>query len=59
VGVGVDVVAKTPELVITPVAFNFGNAWFHPLMNNTYVAPSVSIGTNCNIDVGVGFRVGF
>jgi hypothetical protein len=59
VGIGVDVVAKTPELVITPVAFNFGNQFFHPLMNNTYIAPSVSVGTTGNITVGAGLRVGF
>ncbi len=59
VGVGADVVAKTGELVITPVAFNFGNKFFSPLMNNTYVAPSVSIGTTGNITVGAGLRVGF
>jgi hypothetical protein len=59
VGIGADVVGKTGELVITPVAFNFGNQFFHPLMNNTYVAPSVSIGTTGNITVGAGLRVGF
>lgn len=59
VGVGVDVVAKTPELVITPVAYNFGDKFFSPLMNNTYLAPSVSIGTTGNIAIGAGLRVGF
>jgi hypothetical protein len=59
VGIGADVVAKTGELVITPVAFNFGNKFFSLLMNNTYVAPSVSIGTTGNITIGAGLRVGF
>ena len=43
VGVGVGAVNKTPELVVTPVAYNFGNKFFSPLMNNTYIAPSVSV----------------
>ena len=59
VGVGVGAVNKTPELVITPVAYNFGNRFFAPLMNNTYIAPSVSVATDGTFTVGAGLRVGF
>jgi hypothetical protein len=59
VGLGVGVINKTPELIITPIAYNFGNRFFSPLMNNTYVAPSVSVATDGSITVGAGLRVGF
>lgn len=59
VGVGVGVVNKTPELVITPVAWNFGKQFFSPLMNNTYLAPSIGINTDGSFTIGAGLRVGF
>lgn len=59
VGVGYGAVNKTGQLVITPVAYNIGKNWFSPLMNNTYVAPSVSVGTDGSFGVGAGLRVGF
>ena len=57
--IGVGVVNKTPSIVITPVAYNFGNKFFSPLMNNTYVAPSVAINTDGSFTASIGLRVGF
>lgn len=59
VGLGYGTVNKTPEVVITPVSYNIGKNWFSPVMNNTYVGPSLSIGTDGSFGAGVGLRVGF
>ena len=59
VAAGYGTVNKTAELVITPVAYNIGKNLFSPLMNNTYIGPSVQIGTDGSIGVGAGLRVGF
>lgn len=59
VGFGYGAVNKTGEVVITPVAYNIGKNLFSPLMNNTYIGPSVQIGTDGSIGVGAGLRVGF
>lgn len=59
VGVGYGVVNKTAEVVVTPVAFNVGKKLFAPLVNNTYVGPSLSVGTDGSVGVGAGLRVGF
>lgn len=59
VGVGYGTVNKTGQLVITPVAYNVGKNWFSPLMNNTYVGPSLQVATDGSLGAGVGVRVGF
>jgi len=59
VGVGYGTINKTGEVVITPVAYNIGKNLFSPLMNNTYIGPSLSIGTDGSIGAGAGLRVGF
>lgn len=59
VGLGYGTVNKTAEVVVTPVAYNIGKNLFSPLMNNTYIGPSVMIGTDGRIGVGGGLRVGF
>ena len=59
VGIGADVVNKLPELVVTPVAWNVGKQFFAPFMNNTYLAPSVSVATDGTFTVSGGLRVGF
>jgi hypothetical protein len=59
VGVGYGAINKTAEVVITPVSYNIGKKLFSPLMNNTYIGPSVQIGTDGSIGVGAGLRVGF
>ncbi len=59
VGVGYGTVNKTGQVVVTPVAYNIGKNLFSPLMNNTYIGPSLSIGTDGSIGAGAGLRVGF
>lgn len=56
VGAGYGTVGKNFQVVVTPVAWNFGK--YIPLMNNTYLAPSVSFGTDGNVMVMAGIRVG-
>ena len=59
VGAGYGVVNKTVQVVVTPVAYNIGKNVFSPLMNNTYIGPSLQIGTDGSIGAGAGVRVGF
>lgn len=59
VGAGYQVVNKKFALTITPVAYNIGRNVFAPLMNNTYLAPSVSVATDGSWTVSAGVRVGF
>ena len=59
VGVGYGTVNKTAQVVVTPVAYNIGKNLFSPLMNNTYIGPSLQIGTDGSIGAGAGLRVGF
>lgn len=58
-GAGYSAVNKTPGLVITPVAYNVGRNLFSPLMNNTYIGPSVTINTDGSFGIGAGLKVGF
>jgi len=59
VGAGWQAVNGKPSLVVTPVAYNVGRNVFSPLMNNTYVAPSVSVASDATWTVSGGLRVGF
>lgn len=56
VGVGYGMVNKKPQLVITPVVYNVGK--HIPLMNNTYIGPSVQIGSDSGVSVMMGLRIG-
>lgn len=56
VGVGYGVDGKRPQAVVTPVSYNIGK--HIPLMNNLYLGPSLSVGTDGNVGVGGGIRVG-
>lgn len=56
VGAGYGVLTKRPELVVTPAAYNVGQ--HIPFMNNLYVGPSLSVGTDGNVFIGGGLRVG-
>ncbi len=56
VGVGYGVVSERPQITVTPAAYNIGKPI--PLINNTYVGPSISVGTDGNVSVGGGIRVG-
>jgi len=55
-GVGYGTVSKNAQLVITPFAYNVGQ--HIPLMNNTYVGPSVQIGSNGDVSLMGGIRIG-
>ena len=59
VGAGYQAINKKFSLVMTPVGYNIGRNVFAPLMNNTYVAPSVSVATDGSWTMGAGIRVGF
>lgn len=56
VGAGYGTVSQRPQLVVTPVAYNIGK--HIPLMNNTYLGPSISVGTDGNVSIGGGLRFG-
>lgn len=56
IGLGYGVVSENPQLVITPFAYNIGK--HIPLMNNTYIGPSLSVGLDGNVYVGTGLRFG-
>lgn len=56
VGAGYGMVSKKPQFVITPFAYNVGK--HIPLMNNTYVGPSVQLGTDGGVSVMLGLRIG-
>jgi hypothetical protein len=59
VGAAYQVVNKRPALVVTPFAYNIGKQFLSPLMNNTYVGPSVGVATDGSWTIGGGVRVGF
>ena len=59
VGAGYGAINKTPQLIVTPVAYNIGKKLFSPLMNNTYIAPSFTVATDGSMGVNLGLRVGF
>jgi hypothetical protein len=56
VGAGYGTVSKKAQLVITPITYNIGK--HIPLMNNTYIGPSLSIGAGGDISLMGGIRVG-
>lgn len=55
-GVGYGTVSRNVQIVVSPAQYNIGQHM--PLMKNTYIGPSVDIGTNGNVFVGLGMRVG-
>lgn len=56
VGAGFDAISKRPQLVVSPGSYNVGK--HIPFMNNLYVGPSVHVGTDANVSVMIGARVG-
>lgn len=56
VGAGYGTISQRPQLTITPVSYNIGKPI--PLIHNTYIGPSISVGTDGNVFVGGGVRVG-
>jgi hypothetical protein len=59
VGAAYETVNKKAAVIITPAAYNIGKNLLSPLMNNTYLAPSLMIGLDGSFVVGGGIRVGF
>ena len=59
VGLSYQTVNKTAAVTVTPVAYNIGKNWFSPLMNNTYIGPSITYGFDGKWTPSVGVRVGF
>lgn len=55
-GLGYGVVSQKLQVIVTPVAYNFGP--HIPLMNNAYIAPSLHVGTDGSISIMGGIRVG-
>jgi hypothetical protein len=55
-GVGYGTVSKRPQVVVTPFAYNIGK--HIPFMNNTYIGPVISVGTDGNVFLGGGLSVG-
>lgn len=56
VGAGYGTISQRPQLTVTPVSYNIGKPI--PLIHNTYIGPSISVGTDGNVFVGGGVRVG-
>lgn len=56
VGVGYGTISQRPQAVVTPFSYNIGKNL--PLINNTYVGPSLGVGTDGNVFIGAGIRVG-
>lgn len=56
VGVGYGIDSRRPQFLLTPVTYNIGQ--HIPLMTNLHVGPTVQVGTNGEVTIGGGFRVG-
>lgn len=56
VGAGYNIVSKTPEVSITPFAFNLGG--HIPLIQNLYIGPTLQYGTDGNFSVTGGLGAG-
>lgn len=56
VGIGYGTVSQTGQVIITPATYNIGK--HIPLMDNTYIGPSLGIGFTGGVTAGVGIRVG-
>lgn len=56
IGVGYGVISQRPQIVVSPVSYNIGKNI--PLMNNTYIGPVLSVGTDGNVFFGAGISVG-
>lgn len=55
-GVGYGIDSKTPQLMVTPITYNIGQ--HIPLMTNLHVGPTLQVGTNGDVTIGGGLRVG-
>lgn len=55
-GLGYNIIDHNLQLLITPATYNIGKDL--PLINNTYIGPSLGLETNGNISVMLGVKVG-
>lgn len=55
-GVGYGIDSKTPQFMITPITYNIGK--HIPLMTNLHLGPTLQVGTNGDVTIGGGLRVG-
>lgn len=56
VGGGFGTVSQRPQVTVSPVMYNIGQ--HIPLMHNTYLGPSLGIGTDGNVTIMGGIAVG-
>lgn len=56
IGVGYGIIDKKVQLNFTPVTYNVGQ--HIPLMNNTYIGPSIHIGLDGDVSFMAGVKVG-
>lgn len=56
VGVGYGVVSQKAQIQIAPIQYNIGKNL--PFMQNTYIGPTLGIGVDGDVNIGVGLRVG-
>ena len=54
VGGGYNTVTRVPELVVRPLSYNIGK--HIPLMSNLFVGPSIQLGTDGNVILGLGLH---
>jgi hypothetical protein len=58
-GLGYEAINKTASVVITPFAYNIGKKILGNFAPNTYIGPSLQIGTNGSLGAAAGLRIGF
>lgn len=56
VGAGYGVVSGKPQFMLSPLQYNIGKHL--PFMSNTYIGPTLSVGTDGNVVVAGGLSVG-
>jgi hypothetical protein len=59
VGIGYQVVDKSPTLILNPVSVNVGHVIGTTLVNNTYLGPSIQYDTHQNVFAGLNLSIGF
>lgn len=56
VGIGMGLVSRRPQLTFSPVMYNLGQNI--PFLHNTYIGPSLSVGTDGGVNIIGGLAVG-
>lgn len=57
-GIGYGVISKTPQVTLSPIQFNIGKVISPTLMNNTYLGPTIQVGTDGAVSAGAAIKVG-